>query len=230
MSEQNAGIQISGGTFNANQVAVGTNAQAAQVVYTTEQSTKQPDQRAPVKVLLVFANPLGSERLRLEAEDRAIREAIRLSRYRDNILLTIHHAATIHDLRRALLDDDFQIVHLAGHGGTRGLILEDEAGRAHLVPQEALADLFRAYKDTIRCVLLNACYSVTQGNLISPAVPYTIAIEGTLYDKTALEFARGFYDAIGAGKDITFAYEEGCRTVRLVAPGAPFTSTLLTTS
>jgi hypothetical protein len=52
-------------------------------------------------------------------------------------------------------------------------------------------------------------------------------MNGPISDKAAIEFSRGFYDAIGAGKDIPFAYEEGCRRVDLAAPGTQFKSKLL---
>ena len=101
------------------------------------------------KVLVIFANPRGTDPLRLGAEDRVIRESIKLSRYRENISLTIHHATTVHDLRRALLDEEFQIVHISGHGTGSGLVLEDELGGKYVVPQQALGELFRAYLSLI---------------------------------------------------------------------------------
>ena len=181
-----------------------------------------------VSVLIVFANPRGTSPLRLGTEDRAIRESIKLSRYRDNILLKTCHASTIHDLRRALLEDEFQIVHISGHGTEGGLVLEDELGGQYVVPQQALADLLKAYSPPLKCVILNACFSLSQGQLMSLGVPFTIAMEGTINDDAAIEFSRGFYDAIGAKRDIDFAYEEGCRSVKLAAPGKTFVSQILT--
>lgn len=180
-----------------------------------------------IGVLLVFANPQNTDSLRLGTEDRVIHEAIQLSPYRDRISITVQHASTIHDLRRVLLANEFQIVHLSGHGGEKGLILEDATGKVQFIPQTALADLFQAYSSSIQCVILNACYSISQGQLTSLGVPFTIAMEGSISDKAAIEFSRGFYDAIGAGKAIDVAYEEGCRTVKLAAPRAPFVSQLL---
>jgi CHAT domain len=180
-----------------------------------------------IKVLLVFANPHGTDPVRLGQQDRVIREAVKLSRYRDNIELTSCHAATIHDLRRTLLEDTFHIVHISGHGSREGLILENENGTPFVVPPKALANLFGAYRNTVHCVLLNACYGIRQGELISLGIPYTIAMDGQISDFTAMEFARGFYDAIGAGRGIDFAYEEGCRSVELSMPNAMFPSQLL---
>jgi hypothetical protein len=112
-----------------------------------------------------------------------------------------------------------------------GLVLEkDDDGSRFVVPQSALANTIAAYaspRGRLDCVILNACYSVSTGKLASLGVPYTIAMEGAISDQAAIEFSRGFYDAIGAGKDIAFSYQEGCRRVALAAPGSQFISRLL---
>ena len=182
--------------------------------------------RSKLNVLVVFANPRGTSSLKLGTEDRVIRESIRLSRYRDDISLTIRHATTVHDLRRSLLDEDFQIVHISGHGTGAGLVLEDDLGGMYVAPQQALADLFQAY-ESIQCVILNACYSISKGQLMSLGIPFTIAMEGSISDKAAIEFSRGFYDAVGAKRGIDFAYDEGCRTVNLAAQNTQFVSKIL---
>lgn len=167
-------------------------------------------------ILAVFANPRGSDPLRLGAEDRIIRECLRLSKYRDRISLDVLHAATIHDVRRAFLEKEYRIVQFSGHGTGRGLAFEDESGQMRLVPQKALAEFLSAYSPPIECVILNACYSDLQGQLIAAKVPYVVGMDGAISDEGATEFTRGFYDAIGAGKDIEFAYQEGCRTIKLM--------------
>ena len=58
-------------------------------------------------------------------------------------------------------------------------------------------------------------------------IPYTIAMDGEIGDITAKEFARGFYDAIGEGRNIELAYEEGCLAVELGVPNVIFSSQLL---
>lgn len=183
-----------------------------------------------INVLVVFANPIGTDSLNLGREDKIIREAIHLSKHRDLFSLEICHAATIHDLRRALLNGDFQIVHISGHGSGAGLVLEDEQGGKFVVPQSALSAQLSAYVKPfgqLECVILNACYSLNQGNLISLNMPFTIAMEGRIGDTAAIEFSRGFYDALGANKGIEFAYQEGYRNVMLSAPRSPFISKIL---
>lgn len=175
------------------------------------------------KVLIVFANPQNTMSLNLSKEKKVICEAIKKSKHGKKIKLTCLETSTIHDFRRALLNQDYEIVHIASHGNHAGLILEDEFGKPHKIPQKAFTDLLHQYKK-IECVILNACYSFKQGQLISSAVPYTIAMENKLYDETAIEFSRGFYDAIGAGKDYQTAYEQGCINVRLIHSNKEFPS------
>jgi hypothetical protein len=49
---------------------------------------------------------------------------------------------------------------------------------------------------------LNASYSLAVGKSISLGIPNVTAMSGPVNDQAAIEFARGFYDAIGAGTDI----------------------------
>lgn len=170
----------------------------------------------PIRVLAIFASPRGVDTLRLGAEDRVLRECIRLSRNRDLIHLDVRHAAQIHDVRRELLDSGYDIVHFSGHGTEAGLLLENESGYARLVPPAALAELLSAYSPPIHCVLLNACYTADQGSLLAGAIPHVIAMDQAVSDEGAIEFTRGFYDAIGAGRDIAFSFQEGCRTIKLM--------------
>ncbi|HYT40974.1 MAG TPA: CHAT domain-containing protein [Methylomirabilota bacterium] len=177
--------------------------------------------RSIINVLLVFSNPRGTDPLRLLTEERVIQESIALSKKRKDIKLTTCPAATIHDVSRALLNGTFQVIHISGHGSGSGLILETEQGGQYLVHPPTLAELFEEYSPSIQCVILNACYSISQGSLTSLGIPYTIAMEDSLYDTAAIEFSRGFYDALGAGKSIDFAYREGRRRIKFASPHTP---------
>ena len=188
----------------------------------------QEDSVRPTGILAVFASPQGSDPLRLGAEDRVIRECLNLSKFRDNISLEVLHAATIHDVRRALLGKDYRIVQFSGHGTGQELVLEGPLGKPQVVPPEALAECLWAYSPPIECVVFNACHTDVQGELVSPRVPFTIGMNGAISDAAATEFTRGFYDAIGAGKNIEFAFQEGCRCVKLTGLAGAFEPVLFT--
>ncbi|MHC4752724.1 MAG: CHAT domain-containing protein, partial [Planctomycetota bacterium] len=44
---------------------------------------------------------------------------------------------------------------------------------------------------------------------------YVIGMNAAIPDETAISFSVGFYKAIGAGKDIEFAYKLGINSVQL---------------
>lgn len=167
------------------------------------------------RVLLVLSNPSQTPPLALGQEVRGIYESIRLSSRSAAIEVSPLFAATIHDLRRALLREQFTIIHFLGHGSTEGLVFENERSGVFVPPMPALAELL-AIQRSLQCVLLNACYTKSQGKIAADlGVPYVIAMEGAIQDTAAIEFSRGFYDALAAGREIQAAYTEGMRTVHL---------------
>lgn len=199
-------------------------ANPARLASTDETATRE------LSMLFVAANPAGTDPLRLDRELRIIREAIERSRHRVSLRLQSRSAATVHDLRRALLDERYDLVHISGHGEQEGLVLEDERGDCVQVPRRALARLFARYsapKGPLQCVVLNACWSRTTGEEPSMGVPFTVAMDGPISDRGALEFSRGFYDALGAGLGYEQAHAEGLGCVELVAPDVRFEAVLL---
>jgi NTP pyrophosphatase (non-canonical NTP hydrolase) len=160
----------------------------------------------PLRVLLVFANPIDSRRLELDSEERSIREAVRLSRYRDCIELTTMLAATTDDLRRKLLDSSFDLLHFSGHGSPEGAIFADLNRMSVTVKIEALRKLVAEYRD-IKCVLLNSCFSLKDIN--ESLCDFTIGMTALVGDSAAIAFATGFYDALGAGFPYPRAIKEG---------------------
>jgi hypothetical protein len=166
------------------------------------------------KILILAANPKDSTPLRLEQEVRAIEEGLMMAQQRDRFELEQKWAVRSRDIRLAILNLSPQIVHFSGHGmGEAGLVMEDETGQSKLVSTQAIAGLFELFADKIECVLLNACYSEVQAKSIAQHIPYVIGMNQALGDDAAREFAVGFYDALGAGKDIEFAYKYACNSI-----------------
>ena len=81
---------------------------------------------------------------------------------------------------------------------------------AKLISTEALVELFELCADHVECVLLNACYSEIQATAIAQHINYVIGMSQAIGDRAAIEFAKGFYDALGAGKSIEVAFRFGC--------------------
>jgi TIR domain len=120
------------------------------------------------------------------------------------------------DIQRAMLDLGPTILHFSGHGeGEAELVFEDEIGYTKLVDGAALTGLFELFADQLNCVILNGCYTEVQAKAIAHHIPYVIGMNNEIGDKAALTFAVGFYDALGAGRDVEFAFKLGCAAIRM---------------
>lgn len=165
------------------------------------------------KILILVANPVDTERLRLNEELRDIQNGLKLAKGRDQFQLISQVALRTEDLRRSLLEHEPQIVHFAGHGTEKnGLALEDHNGKAQLVNAQALARLFKLCS-SVKCVVLNACYSEPQAKAIAQHVDYVIGMHKTIGDTAAKNFAIGFYDALGYGRSYKDAFEFGISAI-----------------
>jgi len=97
-------------------------------------------------------------------------------------------------------------------GLSGGLILQDsrDDDGYRVVRAEALGSLFGLLSEdagsNIECVILSACYSANQADAIKPHVPYVIGMSHRIPDETAITFSQAFYDALGTGRDIPFAF------------------------
>ncbi len=167
------------------------------------------------KILILSANPKATPKIRFEEEVREITEGLRRSKYRDRFDIHSVLAIRLRDIRRALLDYEPEIVHFIGHGEKNGLIVEDELGFANLVSVKALTDLFELCASFVECVILSACYSASQVNDIRKHIDYVIGMRKEISDKAAIEFAVGFYDALGAGKTCEEAFEFGRNAIQM---------------
>ena len=179
------------------------------------------------KILILTANPKGTTPLRLDEEVREIDAGLQRSQHRDQFVLEQKWAVRPRDIQRAMLDINPSIIHFSGHGaGSEGLVFEDETGEAKLVDGEALAGLFSLFEEQVECVLLNGCYSEVQADAIAQHINYVIGMNKAIGDRAAIEFAVGFYDALGAGKPVKLAYKFGCAAILLAGIREELTPTL----
>ncbi|MUG99209.1 NACHT domain-containing protein [Scytonema sp. UIC 10036] len=168
------------------------------------------------KILILAANPKTTQPLELDLEIREIESGLRRSLNREEFVIEKHLAVRTEDLRRTLLDVEPRFVHFCGHGtGDEGIVLEDTVGYPQLVKAEPLANLFKLFSNQIECAILNACYSDIQAQAISEHINYVIGMRQGVGDRTAINFAVGFYDAIGAGRTIEEAFEFGKNAIEL---------------
>lgn len=172
--------------------------------------------RPHMTVLYLGVNPPGTIHLRLDREVKEVEKSLERSPVGGEFKLIQKWAVTDDDLRRALLDNEPEIVHFSGHGSEMdGLAFEDDTGQVHLIPGDSLSRLFELCSDTVKCVVLNACYSEAQANAIVKHIDYVVGMKQEIGDEAAIKFAVGFYDALVAGRDVETAFNWGCNAIDL---------------
>lgn len=172
-------------------------------------------------ILVLAANPKDTPPLRLHQEVQEIQAALKRRSQKISFSVQAAWAVSPRDVRRALLEHRPQIVHFCGHGsGDQGLLLESDDGTTHMVSGAALSGLFDLFADTVQCVVLNACFSSAQADAISSHVNHVVGMRREIGDKAAIEFATGFYDALGAGESVERSFRFGCNAISLAGlPG-----------
>lgn len=168
-----------------------------------------------IKILFLGACPINEVRLRVDEELRDIANGLKLATLRDQFELKSQWAVTTKTLQQALLDEKPTIVHFSGHGAINGIAIEDSLGNSKLIANDAIGSLFELCSTDTKCVVLNSCYSESQAIEIAKHIPYVIGMKSSVNDKTAIAFSVGFYTALGAGKDIAFAYKWGTVAIKL---------------
>ena len=171
-----------------------------------------------IKILFLGANPSHMTHLAMDREVREIRQRLYATPYGQHFHFEQEWAVRVGDLQAALLRHRPHLVHFSGHGDPSGelQVLADD-GQAVPIPTRALSDLFRLLGDTVRCVILNACFSERQADAIGQHTDCVVGMTDAVTDETAIAFAWAFYQALGFGRSIETAFELGKNQVDLGA-------------
>lgn len=182
--------------------------------------------RSQIKILFLSANPRATNAIRLDEEVREIQTWLSRAQYEctscwsnahEYLELATEWAVRVSDLPFLLQKHRPHILHFSGHGvSSSEIILEDQAGAPILVPAEALNKLLSILKDNIRCVVLNACYTEQQASGIAQAVDCVVGMSRVVQDRTAIQFAAAFYQALAFGRTLKQAFALGQVQAQLI--------------
>ncbi|MBZ0259918.1 MAG: CHAT domain-containing protein [Hyphomicrobiales bacterium] len=162
-------------------------------------------------VLYLTADTDDAHRLRVDAEVRHVQNAVRGSRYRQNITLEFRPAANLQTIIDGLNDHRPRIVHFSGHGNSGGIAVDDLSGaRRHdrAVSFALLARALAATDSPPDIVVLNSCESAGARRAFLPPARVLIVMGDSIGDLGATNFAVQFYAAIAAGQSIKAAFDQ----------------------
>jgi len=157
--------------------------------------------------------PLG-----LAEEWRMIDDAIWQSEFRTKLEIHPIWETRPGDIQRWLHRKRPTIVHFAGHGEEDGsLVLDSGNGDPVKVSPDVLADLLGDFAGTIKCVVLNACFTLEAADALLPKLGCIVGTTSAVQDSAAAAFSASFYEAIGYGNSLRKAYTKASHQVPAVS-------------
>jgi CHAT domain-containing protein len=162
-------------------------------------------------ILFLAANPITSRRLELDRECAEIQRELRMTLHRDDFQFESRWAVSIDELMRHLNELSPSVIHFSGHSerATSGLLLQDEQGHPQPISVRALAMIVDAVARDARVIVLNACYTTAQAEVLRTKVECVVGMDGAIGDGAARAFAIRFYGALGNRKSIGNAVDQG---------------------
>jgi hypothetical protein len=179
----------------------------------------------PMRVLGMISSPRGLPALDVGGERERLEEALRPHLDSGRVELKWLDEVTWTGVHRKLLEEQWHVLHFVGHGtydvetdeGVLAFVGRD--GRADYVTASSLADLLDEAEPTPRLVVLNSCqsgaggttdlFSGTAAALAHSGIRAVAAMQFSISDTAAIEFARGFYTALAHGRGIDEAVRSG---------------------
>lgn len=144
---------------------------------------------------------------------------------------------TLEQLRRRLLEKEFHVLHVMGHGrfdraSGEGLLFFEQTGSGpHEVSARLLAETLSGFP-SLRLVVLNACQTALAdtrlegqpfegiaSGLMLGGLPAAVAMQAPLDDTAAIAFSKTFYQRLTAGAPVEAALTEGRLAIRQLGGG-----------
>jgi hypothetical protein len=176
-----------------------------------------------IKILFFASSPQKMSQSDLQIEAREIDEKIHYAEFSHSLEFIPRLAVRSSDVLKALNEVQPHIVHFSGHGRTDGIILLDKDDQPILVKVDVFKDLFITMKDNVQIVFFNNCYSEENAISVSKVIDCVVGMNTLAEDKSAIVFAASFYSAIGSGRSVQDAFDQG--KVELKLEGLPGSAT-----
>ena len=169
------------------------------------------------KILFLSANADPASPLGVDQEYRRVARRLEATRHRDRVELISWPDLRASDLPTRLRREQPTIVHFSGHGmADGGLVIRDRRGDTTTLHPAALAGFLGRRNDTVRLVILNACYSQSLADRLREHIDCVIGVGAEVTDQAAITFAETFYEALFDNEPIQSAIADSRDAVTAV--------------
>lgn len=173
-----------------------------------EKDILQVDTSSPTKLLFAYSTPLNVLPLRLGAEEKQIKEALRAITDRGKMHIDTIPAVELKDFSNAFNRYRPNILHISSHGNQECIVLENEKGDEIFVDGDTLINIVKLAGKQLKIVVLNACKSSKMAASLIDVVDIAIGMNVSIGDDAARAFAVQLYSSIGENIPIGLAFEQ----------------------
>lgn len=141
-----------------------------------------------------------------------VQEAVRGSKFRDNVDIQLRVAADLPTILNGLNDLSPLIVHFSGHGNTTALTVDSGVvtGPAkQSLSYQMLANALEATDQKPKIVVLNSCLSAAARKQVLKSAHAMVGMADSISDIAAAAFAQQFYAALSSGQSLESAFKQG---------------------
>ncbi|BAN01054.1 hypothetical protein YM304_07400 [Ilumatobacter coccineus YM16-304] len=159
-------------------------------------------------MLLAGSSPVDKVELAIDAEFDLIENSVQLGSHRQHLRIVLSRDTEAGELVAKMLGEKPSVVHFSGHGNQQSeLFFENEHGQSVAVGVDQLSKMFAGFSGVVRCVVLNACYSVPQAEAIAHHADCVVGMSDRVSDAAAHTFATNFYKAMASGRDVATSFD-----------------------
>ena len=199
--------------------------------------TELPSLSEALRMLVVVAAPLGlneNEILHFSREEDLILSATAPARKAGNLHLEFSPNGSLEALEEQLREYRPHLLHFVGHGvfvelrGLGLLLMESRDGHKREVWNEQFTDLLAKNGRDLRGVFLSACQSAKSARadgftdlaprLLEAGIPAVVAMQYSVLNLSAMNFASTFYKGIVDSKQIEDAFTEARQALEAGSP------------
>lgn len=186
----------------------------------------------PLRILIAGVSAYGMSTPNFDKEYGEIEKSLIAAGLEKNVRFETYplRETTDQKLQQDVYGYKPHVVHLVTHGSNGQHYVESSDGKPIEISSSLLADALSVGSESLCLFVSTACMAMQEnpdantwglGRRLSNIVPITIGMQIVISEEAALEFTRGFYNALGTPLPILDAFVRARERIKAVRPGSP---------
>lgn len=162
-------------------------------------------------IAFLEANPFPEYNLFSNVEYREMSFLVR--KHAEQFRLSCSFGLSLHQFIESINEEQPDIVHISAFSNLEGIFFHDKHDRPLQVSNDAFVEQLELIRHSPDCMFFNTFISEEMARTISQKKIFVIGANDLISSEAAIEFATGFYSAVGFGKGYGAAFSIGKKSV-----------------